>query len=198
MRLAGFEGQPQGLARAQQVRLSHDVLERSGPHDFRERRRRQSETATDGEDTLCEAMVKVRVDGQVSRDAVAIGGPARINGRVGGSVVSVGGSVHLGPGAVIEGDVSSVGGGYLLAVRIVAPTDGESFDPGQTVDLVGVVIDDKQPWRSDGDTYLAARSLAAWDIALKLVEDTLGRSEAQFVAAEFGRPHRNVAVSIRK
>lgn len=52
----------------------------------------------------------VRVDGQVSRDVVAVGGPVRINGRVGGNVVSVGSSVYLGPGAVVEGDVNSVGG----------------------------------------------------------------------------------------
>lgn len=51
-----------------------------------------------------------RVDGEVTQDVVAIGGQARINGRVGGEVVSVGGSVYLGPNAVVEGNVTSVGG----------------------------------------------------------------------------------------
>ena len=52
----------------------------------------------------------VRVDGEVSRDVVAVGGPVRINGHVGGNVNAVGSSVHLGPEAVVEGDVTSVGG----------------------------------------------------------------------------------------
>jgi hypothetical protein len=41
---------------------------------------------------------------------VAIGGPVRINGHVGGNVTSVGGTVHLGPNSVVEGDVTTVGG----------------------------------------------------------------------------------------
>ena len=52
----------------------------------------------------------VEVEGEVSDGVTAIGGPARIEGRVGGDVVSVGGSVYLGPRAVVNGDVTSVGG----------------------------------------------------------------------------------------
>jgi hypothetical protein len=50
-------------------------------------------------------------EGAEVQDAVtAIGGPARINGKVGGEVTSVGSGVHLGPHAVVEGGVTSVGG----------------------------------------------------------------------------------------
>jgi hypothetical protein len=52
----------------------------------------------------------VDVQGEVRDQVTAIGGPVRIQGKVGGEVVSVGSSVYLGPHAVVEGDVTSVGG----------------------------------------------------------------------------------------
>jgi cytoskeletal protein CcmA (bactofilin family) len=52
----------------------------------------------------------VRVDGEVSRDVNAVGGSVTVNGRVGGNVTAVGGNVRLGPHAVVDGDVNSVGG----------------------------------------------------------------------------------------
>lgn len=54
----------------------------------------------------------VHVDeGAEVQDAVtAIGGPARVDGKVGGEVTAVGSGVYLGPHAVVEGGVTSVGG----------------------------------------------------------------------------------------
>ncbi|HET9226208.1 MAG TPA: hypothetical protein VFR31_06050 [Thermoanaerobaculia bacterium] len=81
----------------------------------------------------------VRVDGEVTRDVVAIGGPARINGRVGGSVVSVGNSVHLGPGAIVDGDVTSVGG-------VIERSEGSQIH-GSTSEVTPPW---GGPWRGDG------------------------------------------------
>src|SRR4051812_24557172 len=53
----------------------------------------------------------VDVQGEVKDQVTAIGGPVRVEGRVGGEVLSVGSSVYLGPHAVVDGDVTSVGGG---------------------------------------------------------------------------------------
>jgi transcriptional regulator GlxA family with amidase domain len=92
----------------------------------------------------------------------------------------------------------AVGRGQVLASRIASVGTLLGDESLQRECPSDVVLDAKQPWHSDATTYLAARSLAAWDIALQLVEDTLGKSEAQFVAAEYGRSHRKVTVSIRK
>jgi hypothetical protein len=54
--------------------------------------------------------VTVEEGAEVLSNATAIGGAARIDGKVGGEVVSVGSSVILGPRAVVEGAVTSVGG----------------------------------------------------------------------------------------
>jgi hypothetical protein len=54
--------------------------------------------------------VTVEEGAEVLSNATAVGGSARIDGKVGGEVVSVGSSVHLGPRAVVEGAVTSVGG----------------------------------------------------------------------------------------
>jgi len=55
--------------------------------------------------------VEVRSDEHVTGDVVAIGGSARVDGRVDGEVVVIGGSLYLGPNAVIRNDVVAVGGG---------------------------------------------------------------------------------------
>jgi hypothetical protein len=52
----------------------------------------------------------VRVDGETLNDAVSVGGSTRIEGRVGGEVVAVLGSVILGPHSEVMGNVTSVGG----------------------------------------------------------------------------------------
>ena len=54
--------------------------------------------------------VHVAEGAEVETDVAAIGGPARIDGRVGGQVTAVGSSVFLGPHSVVEGGVTSVGG----------------------------------------------------------------------------------------
>jgi hypothetical protein len=54
--------------------------------------------------------VHVDEGAEVREDVAAIGGPARIDGKVGGDVVSVGSSVYLGPHAEVGGGVTTVGG----------------------------------------------------------------------------------------
>jgi hypothetical protein len=54
--------------------------------------------------------IMVREDEQISGQAVAVVGSVRIDGEVRDQVVAVLGSVTLGPKAVVEGDVVSVGG----------------------------------------------------------------------------------------
>ncbi|MBD3243181.1 MAG: hypothetical protein GF331_21510 [Chitinivibrionales bacterium] len=49
-------------------------------------------------------------EGQVVKDAVAVGGTVTVRGEVTNDAVAVGGSVILEPGAVVRGDVVSVGG----------------------------------------------------------------------------------------
>jgi hypothetical protein len=50
------------------------------------------------------------IDGDAEGDAVAIGGMVTVNGHVHGDTVAIGGGVHLGPHAVVDGDVSAIGG----------------------------------------------------------------------------------------
>ncbi len=54
--------------------------------------------------------VTVEEGAEVMDGATAIGGSARIDGKVGGEVVSVGSGVFLGPHSVVDGAVTSVGG----------------------------------------------------------------------------------------
>ncbi len=54
--------------------------------------------------------VVVEEGAEVMDGATAIGGSARIDGKVGGEVVSVGSGVYLGPHSVVDGAVTSVGG----------------------------------------------------------------------------------------
>lgn len=54
--------------------------------------------------------VRIGVDEFIDGDVVAVGGAARVDGRVSGDVTAIGGSVHLGPEAEIDGDVTAVGG----------------------------------------------------------------------------------------
>lgn len=53
---------------------------------------------------------RLESEGDIGREAVSVMGASSINGRVGGEAVSVLGNLHLGPKAVIEGDVVVVGG----------------------------------------------------------------------------------------
>jgi hypothetical protein len=50
------------------------------------------------------------VNGNTTGDAVALGGSLTVNGHIGGNAVAMGGSIHLGPKAVVDGDVAAVGG----------------------------------------------------------------------------------------
>src|ERR1044071_289250 len=64
-----------------------------------------------------------KVRGKVDEAVVAIGGDVEVDGEVGDAVVAVMGSVRVGEGAVIHGDVVSVGGTTDLAKG--AKVDGE-------------------------------------------------------------------------
>jgi hypothetical protein len=65
----------------------------------------------------------VRVDGRARRDVVVVGGRLEINGEVGGSVSCVAGTLILGPGARVNGDVVVVGAGLQRSDS--ARIDGE-------------------------------------------------------------------------
>ena len=67
-------------------------------------RRRSATRVHIGSDIL------VAEDELVTDPVVAIGGSVTVLGKVDDDVVAVGGSVHLGPKAVVRGDVTSVGG----------------------------------------------------------------------------------------
>lgn len=54
--------------------------------------------------------VHVRGDEVIAGQVVAVMGSVRVEGEVGDQVVAVMGSVHLGPNAVVRGDIVSVGG----------------------------------------------------------------------------------------
>lgn len=54
--------------------------------------------------------VTVEADEVIARDVVAIGGSARVDGEVRGTVVAVGGDVSLGPAAFVNRDVVVIGG----------------------------------------------------------------------------------------
>ena len=53
---------------------------------------------------------RLESEGDIRDEAVSVLGSARINGHVGGEAVSVLGNMHLGPNAVIDGDIVVVGG----------------------------------------------------------------------------------------
>jgi len=54
--------------------------------------------------------VHVEEGGDVESGVTAIGGAARVDGKVAGDVTAVGNGVYLGPHAVVEGGVTSIGG----------------------------------------------------------------------------------------
>jgi hypothetical protein len=54
--------------------------------------------------------VTVAEDERVTDPVVAVGGSVTVLGRVDDDVVAVGGSVHLGPKAMVRGDVTTIGG----------------------------------------------------------------------------------------
>lgn len=91
--------------------------------------------------------VTVRADERIEGDVVAVLGSVRIDGEVRGQVVSVMGSVDLGPEAVVNHDVVSVGGrvrrsegaqirGGVTEVSIAEPNVRLNFEP--LVDWRGV------------------------------------------------------------
>jgi cytoskeletal protein CcmA (bactofilin family) len=105
----------------------------------------------------------VRVEGRVSRDVVAIGGPVRVNGYVGGNVVSVGSSVYLGPGAIVDGDVSSSGGTIERAEG--AQVHGSSSEIGPP--WAG-------PWRRDWDFDPAFGPFSLFGASVEVFGSTVG------------------------
>ncbi|CAN5360148.1 hypothetical protein BH23ACI1_BH23ACI1_30070 [soil metagenome] len=59
--------------------------------------------------------IHVRENESLSGQAVAVMGSVRVDGEVGDQVVAVMGSVHLGPNAIVRGDIVSVGGRVVRA-----------------------------------------------------------------------------------
>ncbi|MGH9308100.1 MAG: hypothetical protein ACRD1U_01915 [Vicinamibacterales bacterium] len=91
--------------------------------------------------------VTVRADERIEGDVVAVLGSVRVDGEVRGQVVSVMGSVDLGPEAIVNHDVVSVGGrvrrsegaqirGGVTEVSIAEPNVRLNFEP--LVDWRGV------------------------------------------------------------
>jgi hypothetical protein len=66
-------------------------------------------------------------------DAIAMGGPLTVRGKVRGDAVALGGSVTIEPGAIVDGEVVALGGGVRVAAgaRIV----GDVTAIGGTVDI---------------------------------------------------------------
>ena len=110
------------------------------PDDSRERdradrdERRRDRRSRDGEDRVrFGGSVTVGEGEVVSGDVVAIGGAVRIDGEVTGNAVAIGGGLDLGPHANVHGDAVSVGGafrrdpGARVGGKVV---DGGNFDFG--------------------------------------------------------------------
>lgn len=121
-----LERLPEETERAERVR--ERALERAERALERERervRRRRSDDQrfaigstikVDADEIVADAVSiggSVKIDGEVTGGAVAVGGPVKVNGRVGRDVVAVGNRVELGPAAVVDGNVTSVGGQVL-------------------------------------------------------------------------------------
>ncbi|MGH9370266.1 MAG: hypothetical protein ACRD15_01910 [Vicinamibacterales bacterium] len=96
--------------------------------------------------------VTVRADEAISGEVVAVLGSVRVDGEVGNQVVAVLGSVDLGPNAVVDGDVVSVGGrvrraegaqirGSVTEVSINEPNVSLNFEP--LVDWHGFYLFDR-------------------------------------------------------
>ena len=68
-----------------------------------------AETLTKGD--VVAVFGDIEVLGEVHGDVVAVGGSISIHGPVKGDVISVGGTVRLANNAVIEGEVTAIGGG---------------------------------------------------------------------------------------
>jgi hypothetical protein len=111
------------------------------PDDARERNRenreerRRARRSSDGEDRVrFGGSVSVGEGEVISGDVVAIGGAVRIDGEVTGNAVAIGGGLELGPHANVHGDAVSVGGafkrdpGARIGGKIV---DGGNFDFGE-------------------------------------------------------------------
>jgi hypothetical protein len=66
-------------------------------------------------------------------DAIAIGGPLTVRGKVRGDAIALGGSVTIEPGAIVDGDVIALGG----AVRVAAGATvfGDATAIGGSVDI---------------------------------------------------------------
>jgi hypothetical protein len=114
----------------------------------------------------------VRIDGEVSRDAVAVGGPVKINGRVGGNVTAVGSSVHLGPEAVVEGDVTSVGGTIEREKGAQIHGSEQEVSPFRS----GPWHDGGRDWDFDGDFgpfFLVSASMSVFGAMVSLIAAVL-------------------------
>lgn len=85
--------------------------------------------------------------GEEVGSAVSIGGNVRVYGSVRSAVVSVGGSVYLGPRAVVEGDVTAIGG------MVVKQEGAQVAGSINTIDTSRVTsyFKDASPSRWDGD-----------------------------------------------
>jgi hypothetical protein len=110
------------------------------PDDSRERgqrdrdERRRDRRSRDGEDRVRFGGSVAVAEGEVvSGDVVAIGGAVHIDGEVTGNAVAIGGGLDLGPHANVHGDAVSVGGvfkrdpGARIGGKVV---DGGNFDFG--------------------------------------------------------------------
>jgi hypothetical protein len=99
----------------------------------------------------------------VSHDVTAVGGPVRVEGTVGGDVLSVGSSVYLGPHAVVEGDVTSVGG--TIEQDPTAVVHGAKAEVGMMPFLrhrgwrVGPIWSHRGPWSRVSDLMGSLMSL---------------------------------------
>jgi cytoskeletal protein CcmA (bactofilin family) len=80
----------------------------------------------------------IRVAGKVSGDLVAVGGRVQVDGTVQGDTTVVGGDLQLGPGAVIHGDVTLVGG--KLQRDPTARVDGDISNPALMVHGGGLAL----------------------------------------------------------
>ncbi len=91
--------------------------------------RRTDEMVSFGQDVVVDR------DQVVGGDVVSMGGSAKIDGVVLGSVVALGGEVHLSESAIVEGDAVSIGGGGVEA-------QPGSVVTGQAVAIGGRILDE--------------------------------------------------------
>ena len=89
-------------ARAERPATSEPAAERTPPDEWRHR--------SGGDRVRVFGDVRVAENEQVTGQVIAVLGSVRVDGEVGDQVVAVLGSIDLGPKAVVNGDIVSVGG----------------------------------------------------------------------------------------